>query len=125
MHDPTPQCVKFGLVISLYAEHHAVAHALGTDVVVARVLDVGKARPGGVVEAVGLVPIKNGMKRIFNACVDLRLRIAQLRKNVAIVCGQGNCCHKSAPFVVRFWLNIAGCGGKIKGVPGSIFNRAT
>lgn len=35
---------------------------------------------------------------IFNACVDLRLRIAQLRKNVAIVCGQGNCCHKSAPF---------------------------
>lgn len=29
---------------------------------------------------------------IFNACVDLRLRIAQLRKNVAIVCGQGNCC---------------------------------
>ena len=41
-----------------------------------------------VVEAVGLVPIKNGMKRIFNACVDLRLRIAQLRKNVAIVCGR-------------------------------------
>jgi len=63
--------------------------------------------------------------RIFNACVDLRLRIAQLRKNVAIVCGQGNCCHKSAPFVVRFWLNIAGYSGKIKGVPGSIFNRAT
>lgn len=62
---------------------------------------------------------------IFNACVDLRLRIAQLRKNVAIVCGQGNCCHKSAPFGVRFWLNIAGCSGKIKVVPGSIFNRAT
>lgn len=69
-------------MISLYAEHHAVAHALGTDVVVARVLDVGKTRPGGVVEAVGLVPIKNGMKRIFNACVDLRLRIAQLRKTL-------------------------------------------
>ena len=62
---------------------------------------------------------------IFNACVDLRLRIALLRKNVAIVCGQGNCCHKSTPFVVRFWLNIAGYSGKIKGVPGSIFNRAT
>lgn len=62
---------------------------------------------------------------IFNACVDLRLRIAQLCKNVAIVCGQGNCCHKSAPFVVQFWLNIAGCSGKTKGVPGSIFNRAT
>ena len=69
VHDPTPQCVKFGLVISLYAEHHAVAHALGTDVVVARVLDVGKARPGGVVEAVGLVPIKNATEEeCIRAC---------------------------------------------------------
>lgn len=78
-----------------------------------------------MVDGTPIIGIKNGMKRIFNAYVDLRLRIAQLRKNVAIVCGQGNCCHKSAPFVIRFWLNIAGCSGKIKGVPGSIFNRAT
>ena len=68
-----------------------------------------------MVDGTPIIGIKNGMKRIFNACVDLRLRIAQLRKNVAIVCGQGNCCHKSAPFVVQFWLNIAGCSGKIKG----------
>ena len=102
VHDPVPQGVKFGLVVSLYAEHHAVAHALGSDVVVARVLDVGKARPGGMVEAVSFVPVKNGMKCIFNAHIDLRLRIAQLRKNIAVVCGQGYCCHKSAPFVVRF-----------------------
>lgn len=81
-HDPSPQAVEFLLAIHLYAEHHCVGHALGTDVMVPRILYVHHVRPGKMAKANALRPIEHLLKCAFQLVVNFGLRISKAFQSV-------------------------------------------
>ena len=84
-HDPSPQAVEFLLVIHLYAEHHCVGHALGTDVMVPRILYVHHVRSGTMAKANPLRTIEHLLKCAFQLVVNFGLRISKPFQSVQIL----------------------------------------
>ena len=74
LHDPSPQTIEHILSAILHCEHHRVAHALGTYIIVTGVHHIAKSVFRLPIEFIG--PLENLVPDLCHARINLKLAVS-------------------------------------------------